>query len=524
MRRRNKIDNHWRTGVDERHPLFVTLTYSDAYIPYIMKDDYLDFYEGVRDDIPVYRNNKIWCRQWQMRIGKDSDGNPIYKPAAKVITSGKHVISYINEKTLSTPEYEFTRDDLQNHNLSFLHYKQDGIDCFRDGKIGILFLPDLQNFIKRFSREFNNEFSYAYCTEYGTDWMRPHMHILFYLPNIDYKEKAVRAIRKNWPFCDWRKIGQIRDPIEDARDPSSYISSYISRYQDLPSLFWLYRHSRPCFHHSNGFGFGHQAFSREKIEKAADAHSLQYVRSGIKKDKSTGRAVYVETCCVIPSYVLNRYWPKFKRFRQASLSTFVDLLRAASRYEYQITDLLDWSSPYTITHNLGNGTAVIYPIEFIDEYAGLLAFQAKHEMTALEVHQLMVRLSHILQREKVKDITIYAWYYHRVWIEFYNMINNRHYSELNACEGVDMFYMYDNIGQYVDNWLTKIYNAKNWLGIGYKLPVIPGIVLMAMPYHLIRDPNSYTKRKYETDKMEFWFNIYKKNREISNYGLDSLLN
>ena len=105
---------------------------------------------------------------------------------------------------------------------------------FRFDCCGVLVYRDLQLFLKRLRKSLskngttkNFKWKFSAVGEYGTRTKRPHFHLLFY-GNSDFPEYFRSAIVENWKFCSWSKLDLdecIKDAIFGIAD---YLSSYVN--------------------------------------------------------------------------------------------------------------------------------------------------------------------------------------------------------------------------------------------------------------------------------------------------------
>lgn len=118
-------------------------------------------------------------------------------------------------------------------------------DCF-----GILYKKDIQDFIKRLRSAIDYEieksnraillpykiFSFFAAAEYGTEYKRPHFHVVLHFDNWEVAEFARVHIPKIWPWCDWLQMRKLELADGKERLPSyiksaaaaNYVSSYLA--------------------------------------------------------------------------------------------------------------------------------------------------------------------------------------------------------------------------------------------------------------------------------------------------------
>lgn len=295
-RRMFRIRNHYRpTDLC----LFVTLTYSNEYVPYIRYDElpYRDIegYESWR-----YDADRIYDHLDYVPIENTTEIN--------VYRDGK-VRSY-KDRFIRTHERDLLDTFIvdraligSTHGLVPLQNQSD------TNKIGVLYYPDVQNFIKKLRQNlkrvygFQDPISYFSVGEYGPTTLRPHFHLLLFVPKEMYPcIKA--AICKAWPFADYSRTFR---NIEIAKEASSYVSSYVNRSSNFPSFF-----RQKCFDQkhtsSKGFGYSLRSFSLAKV--------LEKLRDGVTEyDAMVYRdGSYIVDSLPYPQYLINRYFPKVKGY------------------------------------------------------------------------------------------------------------------------------------------------------------------------------------------------------------------
>lgn len=285
-----RIRNHSKEGY---FPLFVTLTYSNDYVPYVFKSDiHSDAYE-----LPVFRN----C---SARLLKDGSVRRIFNPC---------VID-----TVVNPRFDCSVDrPIRFRSIPTLRRA--------DGCVGIVYYRDVQNFMKRLritlKRKYNyNEYiSYFAVGEYGSTTKRPHFHMLLYIRK-DSQEDVTSAIASCWSYGDMSRENK---RIQVARDAASYVSSYVNSASSIPKIFKT-RSFRQKHASSKDFGVGLSAFSLDSLLEKADKGDMCY-RKQILKDGLPSLVALP-----IPKYVINRFFPRFKGDFRLAPSEIRELLRFPS--------------------------------------------------------------------------------------------------------------------------------------------------------------------------------------------------
>lgn len=384
--------------------LFITLTYSNDYVPYCLKEDFL----GDSDELLVYRDAE--CRYTYSR----SKGYSFKKE------SGTHVIynCYL--------PYE-ERIPYYNRALKPLNGK-------RSNQIGVCLYSDIQKFFKRLRQilqrnyHYEKEFSYFSCSEYGGHSHRPHFHALIFINKDD--EKTFRnAIVKAWPYADCHRT---KDYIQVARDAANYCASYVNGYSDLPACLqndnFRQKHSQ-----SKNFGVVLDCFSLSTILSKIDSGDLRYYCS--KKFDGTSCFDYLP----IPKYVLSRYFPQFKGLSWLTASQLRDILLSPEK----CGDYLGDFSRIIKIRGILNVDVLSVKSSFIEN--------SIYVFTPKETYQIYVRLENAYQRfyrETGLSRFDYYRYYVRCWsVHASNILVDSH-KDIEHVE--DYFDFYDNATEFVD--------------------------------------------------------------------------
>ena len=275
--RANRIRANYKDG---QIALFVTLTYDNIFVPYIKRA------ELGSDRLNIYRDCTVRYYRGKMFV-KDS-------PCIL--------------DTFELPKY------VDFYGLKDLRGKH--------GCIGVIFVKDVQDFIKRlrinYQRTYGNQLNLSYfaCHEYGGRGYRPHSHLLLYIRQDD-EEKVKQCVSSSWSY-DCRNPKRLR--IEVARNAASYVASYVNSGDNFPSLLQTDFIRQRC-HFSQSFGVGLPCFSLTEVLKKAYRGDLSYSRRIVKDGVAQLDSV------PLPQYVINRYFPKFKGFTRFTDSQNLILLR-----------------------------------------------------------------------------------------------------------------------------------------------------------------------------------------------------
>lgn len=353
--RANRMRNNVLAG---QIGLFVTLTFDNKSVPYIKRSEVEDNIFSIRVGKPVKPRYEL----------------PIYRDG-KVIDS--------------LPLFERLSSDCLSGALDL----KKKPDC-----IGVCYYSDIQKFIKRLRinlrRHYNydKQFTYFACTEYGGHTLRPHAHLELFIPSED-EELFRLAITEAWPYADKSRTYEY---IEVAKDCSTYLSSYVNSNISIPPLLQnpLFR---PKHTYSKGFGVLADCFSISSLYEKIQSGNLFYYR----ESKFDGKTSFDAN--PIPSYVINRYFPKHKGFGWLTPLQLRTILLCPARSGDVLTDFSfrcrygKWSIPITRQCKL------IHPL---------------YTYTPNETYRIYVSLENAYQRvHKALGINRfdYALLYERVW-------------------------------------------------------------------------------------------------------------
>lgn len=359
---------------------FVTLTYNNRYVPYVL-------HQSIKCGlVPVYRNN-----------------NKI-----------KDII--ISEKLVDLDKLVM----LRNHYIF--------------GAVGVLVWDDLTKFFKRLRKNLklkDNGFTFSYfaVSEYGETFYRPHFHILF-------KTKVSLEVFKDsvtscWSFCDWNSVPR---GFESAISPQKYLSLYVSSTIHLPSFLRL-NDTCPKKSHSLHFGFGKDEFSLAAVFHSAEKHNLTYYRpSSSPTSSSPGSFV------PYPTYVLHRYFPKYKGFSRLSFDDFFFLAKSLN------------------IHDKGNTNVQYYPPIGKEIISQCLVYTAGLNNRLFKILSLLRYTNddvkstlHAINRayQYAKELNVDFEYYLRVWYNVYVIIFSQSIRE-SLTSTTDFANYYFNINEFIN--------------------------------------------------------------------------
>lgn len=318
--RARRIVNNSVDILDKCDRLFITLTYKNQYLPYIKYDELIDFKARRVPFLNVYR---------------DKDVHAYYcckSDSIKEYVRDKGVIKTIYFNDLD----EFwQRDDIfvsEKHN--FVRASGDRFNSVLYGRISVCVYEDVQRFFKRLRMNlkrsgYEDTLQFYACQEYGTTTDRAHCHIYMQVPKGHFSF-IKSAVAKSWLYDD---LDQRLECIEFAVKPAEYIGNYVNCGRNISGLLqsrpFKQRHS-----YSQGFGFGKDAYSFDKVKKA-------YYRGDLRTFEQINRkGVTTSDYVSIPKYVISRYFPKFKGFYKLAPNEISSIVQEPSRI-YWYSDRLE---------------------------------------------------------------------------------------------------------------------------------------------------------------------------------------
>lgn len=326
-RRASRIRNGVRDGYCF---LFVTLTYADECCPYILRDDlralqleHAGESSSCEYEVPVYRD----CKDYRSsRWSSDKDYcRSVYRKFLRGDCDYVYKCGYKRTyKTVRLKHVHKVRNYELMHTRSLFELRT--LKRSRDPRrVGVIYYPDLQNFLKRFRQnllrnyEIIPSFVYFGCAEYGPTTCRPHFHLLIECPLASLSTWK-RAIAQSWSFDN----GRVRQYIEVARNAASYVSSYVNCGSYVPAIL-RYGSFRPRHSFSPLLGFGSDVFSVSEVVEAVRRGDITYPRQVFRG------GLPVTVSVPFPKYVISRYFPKFKGFNRFTTDEMFGLLLEPQR-------------------------------------------------------------------------------------------------------------------------------------------------------------------------------------------------
>lgn len=287
---------------------FITLTYTNWSVPYITKRDL-------------------------------ESGLPIIRRAYTFKKNGVVLNTVLEDFSSYSTKWYPSIDISQYKNSAYIIKKGTGkkypalCDC-----VAVLYMRDFQLFFKRLNKKISSyygykQFRFFVSYEFGENTYRPHAHILLSSPIPSEILKSY--IMSCWPYCDFNELdrhlsrykfnGQPRSWFELALRPAKYVSTYVCDGFSLPPFYKLpFWRQKKC--HSLYYGFNNPSFSLHSVYLSAREKNLSYIREYFDEKNQ-----YHVDNILIPSYVINRYFPKIKRYAWLHYDEFFRLCESISR-------------------------------------------------------------------------------------------------------------------------------------------------------------------------------------------------
>lgn len=413
--------------------LFITLTYDRMSCPVVYRADLAKRLA----DVPVYR--LVQSRNVRVDADYTIKRKRKYEPL-KLDTL--HDVTYPSD---------FNADTLPS--LSKLSKKF----------VGICYYEDIKNFYKRLREYVQNHYksgvpprySNYNCSEYGETTYRPHFHTLLFVPKEDVSFFK-RAILACWPYADYRRTASY---IEIARDAASYVASYVNSGADFPPLFQT-RAFRQKHSYSRSFGVHLECFQLDKILAQVERGTLYY------NSTTTKDGTLQVVSCLIPRYVINRYFPKFKGISRRTGDSWYRFMQRPSNVTFEYVD---------------NNSM----LKLNDEEVNSISTRLRNAYTYY----------HRVTKRTYEDFLID---YQRVWNLYFSCQMRKFYEESAKNNYVDA---YDNIADYVLGGVR----SPNLDDYGIQVPNL--------------NPNEFTYHKHRTDILRQTYALKKKTRKVVNYSM-----
>lgn len=367
-----RIDNHYPDD-GQTMMCMLTLTYDNAFVPYIRKSDillalklnkmeekqmsaFIDYPDENPYDntltVPIYRDYDIrWNRSSEMRYTKTHKNLRFERDGVRFVAN-PYVVSYGSYRSIgeltSTDLTDLDIDKLPSMVVGYRDRKKE-IPIYDNDKVTVAYYPDLQKFFKRLRINLKRDgysfpLSFYGCSEYGEQRSRAHFHVLLFFPK-GYYEIVKRSCLKSWTY-DYRTPK--RCDFRSAVHPASYVASYVNCALSIPAFLKASK-VKPKHSYSFRFGCGKADLSLSKVKESFDRRDFLVYREFVKD------GVLTQTCNVLPSYVISRYAPKCKGYSRLTLNQRYDVASEPQRLSYYAKRLNyygdDWIRNYTMLIN-----------------------------------------------------------------------------------------------------------------------------------------------------------------------------
>ena len=289
---RNRIINELGYTQPGDITYFVTLTYINDYLPYILPED-LD------------------------------NGQAIIRRGYNVLDDGSISSEILDDKSSYSTKWYPSIDISEYKNSVYVIKKGTGKKYpAKCDMISVIYYPDIQLFLKRLNKSISKVYGYSrfrffLSCEVGENTYRSHFHFLFTtsIPQEVFKNYIMSC----WSYCDFDELdrhlsrytfrGRKRSWFEVALRPAEDVSSYVVDGFNLPPFYKLplWRQKKT---HSKYYGFLNPTFSLRAVYAAAREKNLQYYREYYDEKKRQ----YINGYIQYPSYVIRRYFPIIKRY------------------------------------------------------------------------------------------------------------------------------------------------------------------------------------------------------------------
>jgi hypothetical protein len=240
--------NEWsqRVGMEmetTRYNIFFSLTYSNEYIPKLIKSD---FYSDSLS--PFWYSDNIY--NWRY------DGNKKVR--------------------------RFDRIIFDDYNFPFIPLKNSDFKC-----IPYLSKRDLQLWLKSVrtdicktygkSKSKSNNFRYFIIGEIGPTTFRPHYHGIIFCESKEISSYLLScSLFENWKMCDKSRF----EPYAHFADSGArgYVTQYLTSNSDIPKVYNEIKSIKPFRLSSKAPGIGYSQFDKAKVYEDVANGIIQYSR------------------------------------------------------------------------------------------------------------------------------------------------------------------------------------------------------------------------------------------------------
>lgn len=461
-KRTRRIDLQTKYDISSRQAtLFVTLTYDNNCIPYINESEWYLYLNGEIDSLPVYRDyTKYITRE------KDCNYKRVYNKKLKVNTK---VLELISDKYLDDDFLNKT-SDFQLDKIRYT-YNRNGKKYFRFDpvKVGILYYRDIQNFIKRYRinlkrKGYDFKTQFFVVGEYGPTTKRPHFHLLLSFPS-SFVEVAKDTIVKAWTFDNITKYSEQIQLV--TQNPASYVSSYVNSSNSLCQVLQNFKPFKQLHHYSQNYGMASSFTSLPKILESANKRRFEYRRL------SRINGIDTVVSCVIPSYAIGRYFPKFKGFTRLSPHGLFNVLQNPQLL--RLYKSLDYSE---------------------DDI---------HKISVCVRNKYLLFCELLSLKPNKANLLYFASVYSSIWTKYYSFLN---------------IFAYENIKSRED----YIYHFQNWFSMRFHHSLVTDILKECDINTFEPNYNNFPSVVNKHNKLLNAYNDYDKVKKIKNYALSEYSN
>lgn len=449
--------------------MFVTLTYDNKHIPFIKQQDYYDFIYRKSDYLPVYRSVQRPIGRSAKRRIWDNVVLCSYENA-----SFKHPKSKLNVSSNFADNFRLEHDVLPLPTIRYVRYR--GSHSYFDydtSRVAVLYYKDVQDFIKNLKiyllRHYGLKELPFFCVgEYGPRSHRSHYHLLLHVPSQMYKvvENAVASL---WKYDNIRKPAQRKRQIQLVENAASYVSSYVNCSADFPDFFRCFRPFSPLHVYSHGYGMASKYCDISYLETCVSRSRFYYLRE-ITKD-----GIKSVVKMPLPSYVINRYFPKFKGYSRLTDYEIVELIKNPARFcEYKKTLEYEEEDFHKIAVSIDN-----------------------HYKRWCSIKNLPVN---------GYNLDVYANNFVQTWRSYMSFLHYLGWQDVRS---------YDDIVYHFYNWKDYVYKDSDFFEyLGF---------ITSYYDNFESDPNKFPSVVARTSQLEVLYDLYDKSKRVKNdiYSLTS---
>lgn len=484
--RTNRIRNHDNGSMVR---LFVTLTYTNACVPYINVNEVFNTYPiGKQQLLAELRSRNVKSEIYTLWENRLQDG-VLYRLAKiyrdSVVRRNRNKSDYYVKDIVNRT---VVLDDFLPLDREYFDNAYLGVNCLFEEqvkfrgvivdrttretlpyKVGVCLYADFQRFIKRLRQNLKRKYhyedniSYYGCSEYGPDTCRPHFHALIDVPAKGFDDAFWKnAISEAWPYDDGSRT---YENISIAVNAAAYVSSYVNSSSVVPMVLEK-SITKPKHSYSQSYGMGKDYLTISSIFKAISRRDLHYTCKVNQHGTCSMRTL------LLPKYSLSRYFPRFKGFGRLSASEIQNIV----------------TRPNSIVH-----------------------YASKCGLTSKDIRAIRVMLTNkreLMRRLGVR-LSVYARFYSEVWTIYKsNLLIDMH---KNIAAPQEYMYTFDNV---VDFFRGDIDNDILEWSMNQCPPT----------FNFIDDPNRFPANLEQHSHLVGAYDSYSKDKRIRNYIYSQTIN